>query len=90
LIGCISFGAVAFVGGLWGLLGRRSRRQVVAAAAVRWHGLGIGAAAIVTLRVQAAAGWPMWSIPVGWGVLTLLLLGSAVGFVVAALRGAVT
>lgn len=88
-IGCISFGAVAFVGGLWGLLGRRSRRQVVAAAAVRWHGLGIGSAAIVALWVQAAAGWPMWSIPVGWGVLTLLLLGSAVGFVVAALRGTV-
>lgn len=88
-IGCLSFGAVAFIGGLWGLLGRRSRRQVLAAAAVRWHGLAIGAAAIVALWAQAAAGWPMWSIPVGWGVLTLLLLGSAVGFVVAALRGTI-
>ncbi|MEJ8655042.1 MULTISPECIES: hypothetical protein [Streptomyces] len=88
-IGCISFGTVAFIGGLWGLLGRRSRRQVVAAAAVRWHSLGIGAAAIVALWIQAATGWPTWSIPVGWGVLTLLLLGSAVGFVVAALRGTI-
>ncbi|WP_240929407.1 hypothetical protein [Streptomyces coryli] len=89
-IGCVSFGVMAFAGGLWGVLGCRSRRHVVAAAAVRWHALGIGAAAIVTLWVQVAADWPMWSIPAGWGVLALLLLGSAAGFVVAALRGALT
>ncbi|MFW6691884.1 hypothetical protein [Streptomyces sp. MAR4 CNX-425] len=88
-IGCVSFGVVAFAGGLWGLFGRRSRRHVVAAAAVRWHALAIGAAAIVMLWVQAGAGWPMWSIPVGWGVAALVLLGSAVGFALAGLRGVI-
>lgn len=54
---------------------------------VRWHGVGIGVAAILTLWAQAANDWPIWAIPAIWGPLTLLLLASMVAFAIAALRG---
>ncbi|WP_431962275.1 hypothetical protein [Actinacidiphila sp. bgisy160] len=82
----LSFGLVGLVGALWSLFASGSR-HASAARAVRWHGVAMGVAAIVTLWVQAANDWPMWSIPAVWGPLALLLLVSAVAFAVAALRG---
>ncbi|RYJ30640.1 hypothetical protein CU044_0983 [Streptomyces sp. L-9-10] len=83
----VSFGLTALVGSLWPLFARRSRRHAKAATMVRWHGVGIGATAILALWVQGANEWPMWAIPALWGPLALLLLASMVGFAVAALRG---
>jgi hypothetical protein len=82
----LSFGLVGLVGALWPLFAP-GPRHASAASAVRWHGVAMGVAAIVTLWVQAANEWPMWSIPAVWGPLALLLLASAVAFAVAALRG---
>jgi hypothetical protein len=86
-LACVSFGLVALVGGVWPLLARGNPRHETAAKVVRWHGLGLGGAAILTLWVQAANDWPMWSIPAVWGALALLLLSSTTAFVMAALRG---
>jgi len=86
-LACVSFGLAALVGGVWSLLARGNPRHESAARVVGWHGLGLGGAAILTLWVQAADDWPMWSIPAVWGALALLLLSSMTAFVIAALRG---
>lgn len=83
----VSFGLIALVGGLWPLFVRGNRRHAKAATVVRWHGVGIGVAAILTLWAQAANDWPIWAIPAIWGPLALLLLASMVAFAMAALRG---
>lgn len=83
----VSFGLTALVGGLWPLFVRGNRRHAKAATVVRWHGVGIGVTAILTLWAQAANDWPMWAIPAIWGPLALLLLASMVAFAIAALRG---
>ncbi|WP_066953687.1 hypothetical protein [Streptomyces lushanensis] len=83
----ISLGLTALVGGLWPLFAPGNRRHAKAATVVRWHGVGLGAAAILTLWAQAANDWPMWAIPAIWGPLAVLLLASTVAFAVAALRG---
>ncbi|WP_326570855.1 hypothetical protein OIE69_05810 [Actinacidiphila glaucinigra] len=82
----LSFGLMALAGALWSLF-VPGPRHASAARTVRWHGVAMGAAAIVVLWVQAAADWPMWSIPAVWGPLALLLLASAAAFAGAALRG---
>ncbi|WP_256097963.1 hypothetical protein [Streptomyces sp. MnatMP-M17] len=86
-LACVSFGLSALVGSLWPLFAPGNRRHAKAAAVVRWHGVGMGAAAILTLWAQAANDWPMWAIPAIWGPLALLLLASMVAFAVAAHRG---
>ncbi|MCL8013963.1 hypothetical protein [Streptomyces sp. AS02] len=86
-LACIAFGLPALVGSLWPLFARRNRRHAKAATVVRWHGVGIGGAAILTLWAQSANDWPMWAIPAIWGPLALLLLACMVAFVLAALRG---
>ncbi|MDF3140564.1 MULTISPECIES: hypothetical protein [unclassified Streptomyces] len=86
-LACISFGLTALVGGLWPLLARGKRRHAKAATVVRWHGVGMGATAILTLWAQAANDWPIWAIPAIWGPLALLILASTVAFALAALRG---
>jgi hypothetical protein len=86
-LACISFGLTALVGGLWPLFVSGNRRHAAAGAVVRWHGLGMGVAAILTLWAQAANDWPLWAIPAIWGPLALLILASMVAFAIAALRG---
>jgi len=86
-LACLSFGLTALAGGLWPLLVRGNRRHAKAAAVVRWHGVGLGATAILTLWAQGANDWPMWAIPAIWGPLALLLLASLAAFTLAALRG---
>lgn len=86
-LACISFGLIALVGTLWPFFARGSRRHAKAATVVRWHGVGIGGAAIPILWARAANDWPMWAIPAIWGPLALLLLACMVAFVIAALRG---
>ncbi|MFJ2651853.1 hypothetical protein ACIO1C_34655 [Streptomyces sp. NPDC087420] len=83
----VSFGLAALVGGLWPLFVPGNRRHAKAAAVVRWHGVGLGATAILALWAQAANDWPMWAIPAVWGPLALLLLASMVAFALGALRG---
>lgn len=82
----LSLGVMGLVGALWPLFAP-GPRHASAAGAVRWHGVAMGAAAVVVLWVQAANDWPMWSIPAVWGPLALLLLASAAAFAAAALRG---
>lgn len=82
----LSFGLMGLVGTVWSLLAP-GPRHMSAARAVRWHGVAMAAAAIVTLWVQAANDWPMWSLPAIWSPLALLLLASAVAFAAAGLRG---
>ncbi|MEU2430237.1 hypothetical protein ABZ611_12070 [Streptomyces sp. NPDC007861] len=84
-LACVSFGVTALVGSLWPLFAPGNRRHATAAAMVRWHGVGMGVAAVLTLWVQAANDWPMWTIPAIWGPLALFLLASMVAFAVAAL-----
>ncbi|MGW5277706.1 hypothetical protein ACWEQP_35405 [Streptomyces sp. NPDC004044] len=86
-LACISFGLTAVVGGLWPILAPGKRRHATAATVVRWHGVGMGVAAILTLWAQAANDWPIWTVPAIWGPLALLVLVSMVAFVIAALRG---
>lgn len=86
-LACVSFGVTALVGALWSLFARGKRGHVTAATVVRWHGVGLGTAAILALWVQAANDWPMWAIPAIWGTLALFLLASMVAFATAALRG---
>ncbi|MFE0255060.1 hypothetical protein [Streptomyces sp. NPDC059010] len=86
-LACTAFGLTALVGSLWPLFARRNRRHAKAATVVRWHAVGIGGAAILTLWAQSANDWPMWAIPAIWGPLALLLLACMVAFVLAALRG---
>ncbi|SDM74588.1 hypothetical protein SAMN04487981_102450 [Streptomyces sp. cf386] len=86
-LACISFGLIALAGSVWRFFARGNRRRAKAATVVRWHGVGIGAAAIVALWAQSANDWPMWAIPALWGPLALLLLACMVAFVIAALRG---
>ncbi|WP_234310608.1 MULTISPECIES: hypothetical protein [unclassified Streptomyces] len=83
---CLSFGLAAFVGGAWPLFARGERRHVKAASVVRWHGVGMAGAAVLTLWAQSANDWPLWSIPAVWGPLALLALASMTAFVIAALR----
>ncbi|MFC9842756.1 hypothetical protein ACFWFF_23385 [Streptomyces sp. NPDC060223] len=83
----ISFGLTGLVGSVWPLLTPRNRRHRAAATVVRWHGVGLGGTAILTLWAQAGNNWPLWSIPAIWGPLALLLLASMVAFTLAALRG---
>lgn len=86
-LACVSFGLAALVGGLWPLFARGEQRHVTAAKMVRWHGVGLGATAILTLWAQAANDWPLWAIPAIWGPLALLLLASMTAFALGALRG---
>ncbi|WP_327420095.1 hypothetical protein OG612_40345 [Streptomyces sp. NBC_01527] len=86
-LACISIGLTALVGGVWPLFAPGKRRHAKAAAVVRWHGVGMGGAAILTLWAQAANDWPLWAIPAIWGPLALLTLASMVAFAIAALRG---
>ncbi|QCD60972.1 hypothetical protein CEB94_37315 [Streptomyces hawaiiensis] len=86
-LACLSFGLAALVGGLWPLFARGERRHVTAAKTVRWHGVGLGGTAILTLWAQAANDWPLWAIPAIWGPLALLLLTSMTAFALGALRG---
>lgn len=86
-LACISIGLTALVGGLWPLFAPVRRRHATAAAVVRWHGVGMGGAAILTRWAQAANDWPLWAIPAIWGPLALLALASMVAFAIAALRG---
>lgn len=86
-LACLSFGLAALVGGLWPFFARGNRRHAKAATVIQWHGVGMGATAILTLWAQSANDWPMWAIPAIWGPLALLLLASMVAFVMAALRG---
>ncbi|MFD5160174.1 hypothetical protein ACFWMJ_19195 [Streptomyces hawaiiensis] len=86
-LACLSFGLAALVGGLWPLFARGDRRQATAAKMVRWHGVGLGGTAILTLWAQAANDWPLWAIPAIWGPLALLLLTSMTAFTLGALRG---
>ncbi|CAM5315888.1 hypothetical protein [Streptomyces purpurascens] len=86
-LACVSFGLTALVGGLWPLLARGDRRHAKAGAVVRWHGVGLGATAILTLWAQSANDWPMWAIPAIWGPLALLVLASMTAFALAAVRG---
>ncbi|MGN9760964.1 hypothetical protein [Streptomyces sp. SD31] len=86
-LACISFGLIALVGSVWPFFARGNRRRAKAATVVRWHGVGIGAAAIVALWAQSANDWPMWAIPAIWVPLALLLLACMTAFVIAALRG---
>ncbi|MFD7285253.1 hypothetical protein [Streptomyces sp. NPDC059863] len=86
-LACVSFGLAALVGGLWPLFAPGDRRHAKAAAMVRWHGVGMGAAAVLTLWAQANNDWPMWAIPALWGPLALILLASTVAFAIGALRG---
>ncbi|MFD7089133.1 hypothetical protein ACFV94_15180 [Streptomyces sp. NPDC059896] len=86
-LACVSVGLTAFVGGLWPLFAPGNPRHAKAARVVRWHGVGIGAAAILALWVQGTNDWPMWAIPALWGPLALFILASMVAFALAALRG---
>ncbi|MFF6911113.1 hypothetical protein [Streptomyces sp. NPDC012466] len=86
-LACVSFGLAALVGGLWPLFARGEGRHVTAAKMVRWHGVGLGATAILTLWAQASNDWPLWAIPAIWGPLALLLLASMTAFALGALRG---
>lgn len=82
----LSTGLMALVGTLWALFAP-GPRHARAARVVRWHGVPMGVAAIVTLWAQAGNDWPMWSIPAIWGPIAAVLLTSAVAFALAALRG---
>ncbi|NEE10478.1 hypothetical protein G3M58_29000 [Streptomyces sp. SID7499] len=86
-LACISFGLAALVGGVWPLFARGDERRVTAAKMVRWHGIGLGATAILTLWAQAANDWPLWAVPAIWGPLALLILASMTAFALGALRG---
>ncbi|MEU1254105.1 hypothetical protein ABZ445_12545 [Streptomyces chartreusis] len=86
-LACIPGGLAAVAGGLWALLARGNRRHAAAATVVRWHGVAIGAAALLTLWAQSGNDWPMWALPAIWGPITLILLACMTGFVIAALRG---
>ncbi|MEU7722081.1 hypothetical protein [Streptomyces tibetensis] len=86
-LACISFGLAALVGGVWPLFARGEERRVTAAKMVRWHGVGLGATAILTLWAQAANGWPLWALPAIWGPIALLVLASMTAFALGALRG---
>ncbi|WP_399894623.1 hypothetical protein ACGH7X_37675 [Streptomyces sp. BBFR51] len=86
-LACLSVGLTALVGGLWPLFARRDPRHAKAAAVVRWHGVGMGGAAVLTLWAQESNDWPLWAIPAIWGPLALLASASMVAFAVAALRG---
>ncbi|MFD5909803.1 hypothetical protein ACFWHL_13920 [Streptomyces massasporeus] len=86
-LACLSFGLAALVGGVWPLFARGDERRVTAAKMVRWHGVGLGATAILTLWAQAANDWPFWAVPAIWGPLALLILASMTAFALGALRG---
>jgi hypothetical protein len=86
-LACIPFGLAALVGGVWPLFARGDERRVTAAKMVRWHGVGLGATAILTLWAQAANDWPLWAVPAIWGPLALVILASMTAFAVGALRG---
>lgn len=86
-LACLSFGLTGLVGGLWPLCAPGRRRHARAGAVVRWHGVGMGVTAILTLWAQMANDWPLWAIPAIWGPIALLLTASTVAFTVAALRG---
>ncbi|MFE3636684.1 hypothetical protein [Streptomyces sp. NPDC059168] len=86
-LACGSLGLTALVGGVWPLFASDDRRHARAAAVVRWHGVGMAVAAVLTLWAQAANDWPMWAIPAIWGPLALVVLAAMVAFTVAALRG---
>ncbi|MFG1671305.1 hypothetical protein [Streptomyces sp. Y7] len=86
-LACIPIGLTAVAGGVWALVARRNRRHAAAATVVRWHGLAIGGAALLTLWAQSGNDWPMWAIPAIWGPIALILLACMTGFVIAALRG---
>lgn len=86
-LACVSIGLTGFVGGLWALFTPGRRRHARAAAIVRWHGVGMGVVAILTLWARESNDWPIWAIPAIWGPLALLLLASMAAFALAALRG---
>ncbi|MFD3696340.1 hypothetical protein ACFWUZ_09275 [Streptomyces sp. NPDC058646] len=85
-LACTSIGLTALLGGVWPLLAGGDRRHARAAAVVRWHGVGIGAAALLTLWWQAGGDRPVWVIPAVWGPIALALLASTAAFTTAALR----
>ncbi|MHA4814531.1 hypothetical protein ACXZ65_09285 [Streptomyces aculeolatus] len=86
-LGGFSIGATSLVGGVWLLVRRGDGRHRAAAAAVRWHGVVMGALGVFAPLVQRRAGWPIWAIPVAWGVVAVLLAASMAAFAAAALRG---
>ncbi|MDG9719619.1 hypothetical protein [Streptomyces sp. DH24] len=86
-LACISLGLAALVGALWSLIARGNARHQAAASVVRWHGVGMGATAILTLWAQEANDWPMWAIPAIWGPIALIILLSMVAFALAGVRG---
>ncbi|MER5832359.1 hypothetical protein ABT116_16295 [Streptomyces sp. NPDC002130] len=86
-LACVSFGLAALVGGVWPLFARGDERHVTAAKMVRWHGVGLGGTAILTLWAQAANDWPLWALPAIWGPLAVLILASMTAFALGALRG---
>ncbi|MFI7139698.1 hypothetical protein ACIBQ5_18590 [Streptomyces massasporeus] len=61
-------------------------RSETAAKTVRWHGVALGATAILTLWAQAANEWPLWAVPAIWGPLALLIPASMTAFALGALR----
>ncbi|MFH9011279.1 hypothetical protein ACH4C6_07865 [Streptomyces sp. NPDC017943] len=85
-LACVSFGLAGLVGGLWSLVAR-GERHAKAGRVVRWHGVGLGAAAVLSLWAQTANDWPIWAILAIWGPLALLVLASMTAFTIAALRG---
>ncbi|MFE2171233.1 PH domain-containing protein [Streptomyces sp. NPDC059447] len=82
-----SFGLVALTGSLWAVIKRRDRRHRRAAAMVRWHGVALGVAALLTLWAQHDGQGPLWRIWAVWGPIALILLSTMVVSVIAALRG---
>ncbi|WP_199791399.1 hypothetical protein [Streptomyces sp. 142MFCol3.1] len=86
-LACLSFGLTALVGAACGLFARDNRRRATAARIVRWHGVGMGGAAILTLWAQGANSWPMWAMLAIWGSVALLLCVSMLAFAIGAVRG---
>ncbi|MFF9981071.1 PH domain-containing protein [Streptomyces erythrochromogenes] len=85
----ISFGLIALAGSVWMIVKNGDRRHERAAAMVRWHGVALGATALLTLWAQANNGWPLWAIGAIWGPIALVLLATMTVSAIAALRSTV-
>ncbi|MEV6682835.1 PH domain-containing protein [Streptomyces erythrochromogenes] len=82
----ISFGLIALVGSVWAIVKSEDRRHERAAAMVRWHGVALGATALLTLWAQGNDDRPLWAIWAVWGPIALVLLTTMAVSAVAALR----